>query len=55
LAQGNISEPSASDLAEMLASRWHRNRAARLRSFYVYFFHLSLLRITASIFEDLKT
>jgi hypothetical protein len=54
-AGGASTEPSASVLAEMLASRWHGNRAARLRSFHVYFFHLSSLRMTASIFEDLKT
>ncbi|KAJ7241037.1 hypothetical protein B0H12DRAFT_1074619 [Mycena haematopus] len=57
-AGGGSTEASSSALAEMLASRWQGNRkgVAKLESFHLSFFHLSMLRnITASLFEELRT
>ncbi|KAF7336074.1 F-box domain-containing protein [Mycena sanguinolenta] len=57
-AGGGSTEASPSALAEMLASRWHGNRQgiAKLKSFHLSFFHLSMLRnVTGSLFQELKT
>jgi len=57
-AGGGSTEVSSSALAEMLASRWHGDRegVARLKSFHLSFFHLSMLRnVMASVFEEIRT
>ncbi|KAF8190004.1 hypothetical protein K438DRAFT_939405 [Mycena galopus ATCC 62051] len=57
-AGGASAEVSSSALSEMLASRWHGNRkgVAKLMSFHMSFFHLSMLRnITTSLFEEIRT
>ncbi|KAJ6486726.1 hypothetical protein C8R45DRAFT_267030 [Mycena sanguinolenta] len=57
-AGGGSTEASPSALAEMLALRWHGHRKgmAKLKSFHLSFFHLSMLRnVTGSLFQELKT